>query len=406
MSARCYSASTLAIVLTIGATSSCGRSAETVRAEPISARTVAVVRVARGDLRRTLALAAEFRPYQEIDLHAKVAGFVKAIYVDVGDRVAAGQLIAELDAPEMVQEFDQADAALKHAQIEAERSRADLRRSEAEESAKRIAFDRLSGVVKVRSNLVAQQDVDDAKARLEIAEAQLASAKATVAAAEEQSQIAAAAKERASTLLTYLRIVAPFGGTVTKRLADTGAMIQSGTASHVQAMPVVQLSQVDRLRLVLPVPESIVPRIHVGGPVEVRVDALERVFQGQVSRFTGKLDTSTRTMETEVDLPNPDLAIKAGMVGYATLVLDERSDVVALPVQALASRSLPIKVLVVGVDRHLEERAIDTGLETPTRIEVTSGLREGDLVVVGARSDLRAGMIVDPKETGSPGDSR
>jgi RND family efflux transporter MFP subunit len=405
MSARCYSASTVAIVLALGAASSCSRASETVRAEPSSARTVAVVRVGREDLRRTLDLAAEFRPYQEIDLHAKVAGFVKAIYVDIGDRVAPGQLIAELEAPEMAQEFDQADAALKRAQVEIERSRADLRRSEAEESARRIAFDRLSGVVKVRSNLVAQQDVDDAHARLEIAAAQLASAKASVAAAEEQSQIAAAARERASTLLTYLRIVAPFGGTVTKRLADTGAMIQSGTASHVQAMPVVQLSQVDRLRLVLPVPESVVPRIRLGGPVEVRVDALQRVFQGQVSRFSGKLDTSTRTMETEVDLPNPDLTIKAGMVGYATLVLDERPSALALPIQALASRSIPIKVLVVGPDHRLQERTIETGLETPTHIEVTSGLRDGDVVVVGARSDLRAGMNVDAKDTGSSGDT-
>jgi RND family efflux transporter MFP subunit len=162
-------------------------------------------------------------------------------------------------------------------------------------------------------------------------------------------------------------------------------------------MPVVQLSQVDRLRLVLPVPESVVPRVRVNAPVEIRVDALKRVFQGRISRFTGKLDTSTRTMDTEVDLPNPDLTITAGMFGYATLVLDQRSAVLSIPVQALAGRSLPLKVLMVGSDGTLAERAVETGLETPDRIEVTSGLKEGDLVVVGASSDLKPGQHVIPK---------
>jgi RND family efflux transporter MFP subunit len=183
-------------------------------------------------------------------------------------------------------------------------------------------------------------------------------------------------------------------------------MIQAGTASHVQAMPVVQLSQVDRLRLILPVPESVVPRVHVGAPVEVKVDALKQVFQGRISRFSGQLDPSTRTMETEVDLPNPDFAIKPGMVGYATLVLDQRQGVVTLPVQALAGRSLPVTVLVVGPNRELQERQIDVGLETPDRIEVVSGMNEGEMVVVGARSDLRPGLRVDPKlQSDRPGDA-
>lgn len=375
---------------------SCSAGAGTVaRAE--TSRAVSVDRVSRQDLSRTLELAAEFRPYQEIDVHAKVAGYLKAIYVDVGDHVKKGQLIAELEAPEMMQEAAQAEAALKRSRVDVDRARADLQRNEAQARLRRMAMDRLSAVVKVRQNLVAQQDVDDTAGRLQEADAQVASAKAAVAAAEEQVQIATAARERNSALLTYLRITAPFDGTITKRLADPGAMIQAGTASHVQAMPLVQLSQVDHLRLVLPVPESVVPGIHLNAPVEVRVDALKRVFQGRISRFTGKLDSATRTMETEVDLPNRDLVIKAGMFGYATLGLEERSDVLSVPVQALASRSTPIKLLVVGSDNRLQERQVEIGLETPDRVEVTSGVREGEMVVVGARGDLRAGVLVAPK---------
>lgn len=376
---------------------SCSPAGDPVQANDAVARPVAVEPVRREDLRRALEIAAEFRPNQEIDLHAKVAGYLKAIYVDIGDRVKKGQLIAELEAPEMMQELAQAEAALKRAKVDVERARFELRRTEAQASIRRVSFDRLSSVLKARPNLVAQQDIDDASARVQDADAQLASAKAAVTASEEQVHVATAARERFSTLLTYLRIVAPFEGTITRRLVDPGAMIQAGTASAVQAMPVVRLSQVDHMRLVLPVPESVVPRIRVSAPVEVRLESLKRVIQGRIARFTGKLDPATRTMETEVDLPNRDSAIKAGMFGYATLVLEQREDVLTVPVQALASREAPVKVLVVGTDQRLLEREVRLGLETPERVEVVSGLEEGERVVLGARSNLRAGLLVDPK---------
>jgi RND family efflux transporter MFP subunit len=403
LSTACLIFLNVAVALT---TSSCAGEATAIEAGGETSRTVAVEHVKREDLGRTLELAAEFRPFQEIDLHAKVAGYLQAIYVDVGDRVEKGQLIAVLEAPEMSQELAQAEAALKRARVDVERVRSELRRSQAQESIRRVSFERLSSVVKTRPNLVAQQEIDDASARLREAEAQLSAAEATVTASEEQVQIAAAAKERYSTLLTYLRMTAPFAGTITRRLADPGAMIQAGTASSVQAMPVVQLSQVDHLRLVLPVPESIVPRIRADVPVEVRVESLKRVFQGRVARFTGKLDSATRTMETEVDLPNPDGVIKAGMFGYATLVLERRQDVLTVPIEALGSRSEPITVLVVGSDRRLQERQVKTGMETPDRVEVVSGLDEGDAVVIGARSNLRVGLMVEPQVSTATHDAR
>jgi multidrug efflux pump subunit AcrA (membrane-fusion protein) len=131
------------------------------------------------------------------------------------------------------------------------------------------------------------------------------------------------------------------------------------------------------------------------------VESLKRVFQGRIARFSGQLDTATRTMETEVDLANPDFVIKPGMFGYATLVLDQRSHVLTLPVQALSGRSVPVTVLVVGADKHLQERQVTLGLETPSRVEVLSGLRDGEMVVVGTRANLRPGVLVDPKAQGS-----
>jgi RND family efflux transporter MFP subunit len=393
----------MAIALAVVCLSACSGRTGTAAVE--TSRAVAVETVTRRDLGRSLELAAEFRPNQEIDLHAKVSGYVKAIYVDIGDHVARGQLIAELEAPEMSQQVAQADASLKRSLADVERARSELQRSEAQRAIRRLSFDRLSTVIKARPNLVAQQDIDDANARLQDADAQLSASQASLAVCQEQVQIARSAKDQLDTMLTYLRITAPFAGVITKRLADQGAMIQAGTASHVQAMPLVQLSEVDHLRLILPVPDSVVPGIRMNAPVEVRVDSLKRVFQGHISRFSGKLDSSTRTMETEVDLPNADSSIKPGMFGYATLVLEQRIGVLTVPVQALSGRSSPATILVVGPDKRLQERQVTLGMETPGRIEVLSGLHENELVVVGARANLQSGLLVDPKvqDTGARG---
>jgi RND family efflux transporter MFP subunit len=359
--------------------------------------TVAVTRVTRADLSRDIELAAEFRPDQEIDLHSKVSGYLKAIHVDVGDTVRQGQPIAELEVPELAQEINQAVAALKRSELEVERARNEVRRSEAAYGIRKLSYDRLTSVMQARPNLIAQQEIDDLSARYREAEAQFAAAKSAVAVAEEQVKVAAAAKARVDTIASYLKITAPFSGIITSRLADPGAMIQAGTASHTQAMPLVRLSKVDHLRLILPVPESLAARVRIGQPVEVRVDSLSRVFQGSISRFTGKLDSSTRTMETEVDIPNPGLVIKPGMYGYASLRLDQRMDVLSVPVQAVSSNGVTGTVIAVNSHKQLEERKVELGLETPEMLEVRSGLAEGDLVVVGNRNQLKPGMAVETK---------
>lgn len=166
--------------------------------------------------------------------------------------------------------------------------------------------------------------------------------------------------------------------------------------------PLVRLSQVDRLRLVLPVPESIVPRIKLGSPVEVRVDAVSSVVQGKVMRFSGILNTNTRTMQTEVDVPNPGYSLKPGMYAYATIILDAKGDVLAIPIQAIrAAGSNPSdprqQLAIVNEKNQIEMREVRLGLETPDRVEVISGLSEGDRVVIGNRGDLKPGQTVDPR---------
>jgi RND family efflux transporter MFP subunit len=371
------------------------------RGESPSAPTVAVARVTRGDIAQSLTIPAEFRPFQEIEVHAKVAGYLKSISVDVGDRVQSGQLLAVLEIPELQEEIKQDAAAVNRASEEVRRSQADLQRAESAHDVAHLSSARLAGVMKVRPNLVAQQDIDEATGRDRVAEAQVSTAQAALAAAKEQLEVAKAAQGKTQAMFDYARITAPFAGVITHRYADTGAMIQAGTSSQTQAMPIVQLSQNDKLRLVIAVPESAVSRIHVGNAVAVAVQSLHRTVTGKVARFADRLDTDTRTMRVEVDVPNQNLELVPGMYADATLVLDAAKDALVAPIQAIDRTEKGARVLVVGGDGHspgaIEERKVSLGLETDDRIEVTRGVSAGDLVVVGSRAQLKPGTTVSPK---------
>ena len=254
---------------------------------------MAVNRIARGDLAQTLTLAAEFRPYQEIEVHAKVAGYLKSISVDVGDRVSAGQLLAVLEIPELQDDMATDEASVKRSSEEVNRAQADIARAESAHDVAHLGATRLSAVMKQRPNLVAQQDIDEAQGRDRIAEAQVATAKAAVAAAQEQLAVRRANQNKTKTLFAYARITAPFAGVITHRYADTGAMIQAGTASQSQAMPIVRLSQNNLLRLIIQVPESAVSRIHIGAPVNVKVAGTRPQLRGAVSRASPAGSTPT-----------------------------------------------------------------------------------------------------------------
>jgi RND family efflux transporter MFP subunit len=363
-----------------------------------NAITVAVARVERKDLFQGLTLAAEFRPFQEIDLHAKVAGYLKEINVDVGDRVKQGQVIATLEIPEFKSELLQAEATKRRSESDVVRARSELQRAQSIYDAARLTHSRLSTVGKSRPNLLAQQEVDDALAKLQVAEAQLNAAKAAISVAEEQMHVQEANETRVKTLASYTVISAPFPGVITKRLADKGALIQQGTASQTQAMPVVRLSQIDHLRLVLPVPESVVPRIRLGRIVKVKVPSLNQTFDGKVSRFAEKVDTSTRTMETEVDVTNPRLILKPGMYAYADLELEQKANTITVPVQAVSRKENKATVMLVNAQKRLELREIVTGMETPDSVEILSGLSADEFVVIGNLSQLKPGQLVDTKE--------
>ena len=358
---------------------------------------VAAAPVTRADLSQVLTIAAEFRPYQEIDVHAKVAGYLQKIPVDVGDHVSEGALLALLEVPELQDELKQDRASIDRAAEEVKRAQADLARAESAHQIAHVSSERLVAAGKERPKLIAQQDLDDAASRDQQAEAQVATAKASIAAAQGQLAFANANADKTQTLVGYTRITAPFTGVITRRYADKGAMIQAGTASQTQAMPVVRLSQVDVLRLTIAVPESAVPRIHLKAPVTVRVPAIGRTFPGTVSRFAERLDPETRTMLVEVDVPNPSGELVPGMNADASIVLRQVTGALTVPIEAVDRSGAESRVFVVADGNRVESKTVRVDLETADRAAITGDLAPGALVVIGSRDQLKPGTVVSPK---------
>jgi RND family efflux transporter MFP subunit len=382
--------------------SSCSRNpgVQASTASASDAPTVAVATVKTEDLSRDLVLTAEFKPNQEVDVMAKVAGYIKQINVDVGDRVKEGDLLATLEIPEMNDDLNRASAAVERSNADVTHANDEVRRAESAYAIAHLSFQRLSAVAEKRPGLVAQQEIDVAQSKDLEAEAQVSAAKSALAASREQVHVNTSDVERVHTMKDYTRVTAPFTGVITKRYADKGSMIQAGTASQTQAMPVVRISENSQLRLILPVPESAVPTVHIGQQVAVRVPTLNRSFPGKVARFSGKLSMATRTMDTEVDVPNASLILIPGMYAEVNLTLSRHNAVLVVPVMAVDTDSEKSgRVMVITPNNRVEVRKISLGLETAQSIEVLSGLNEGDTVVLSGRSGLQAGQEVRPKAT-------
>jgi RND family efflux transporter MFP subunit len=330
---------------------------------------VAVARVAREDLYNEITIPAEFRPYLQVELHAKISGYLEQINVDIGDRVKAGQLLAVLEMPELKSDLDRAMAAAQ--------------RTEVDYKDVHLVYQRLKSVNQSHPNLVAQQELDAAEAKDSVAQAAIAAAKAEV--------------EKFQTMLAYTRITAPFDGVITHRYADPGSLIQAGTSSDTQSRPLVRLSDNYRLRLDFPVSVGNIRDIRVGDTVTVRVQSSGgKTFTGTISRCAQKVDEDTRTMNTEIEVSNPNLELVPGM--YATLVLkvEKRPQVLTVPTEAVSTGKSPNVYLVNG-RQELEERPVVLGIETAGKYEVLSGLKEGDLVMIGNRSEIKPGQRVTTK---------
>jgi RND family efflux transporter MFP subunit len=350
----------------------------------------------RGNIDQVLTLAGQFQPYQMVDVHPKVTGFIRRINVDIGDRVRQGETLAVLEVPELQAQLAGTVSEVARARDEITRAQHEVARAESTHDALKLDNQRLQDTAKAQPGLVAQQELDDAQAKDLSSAADVDAAKASLAAAEKGLQVAQADNQRVSAIEDYTNVVAPLDGVIIWRYADTGALIQSGISSNNQDLPIVKLAQTDVMRLRLPVPEQDIRYVHLGDQIQVRVDAINRSFSGKVVRFTREVNFETRTMETEVDVPNQDLTIDSGMYAIALLELNHAENAVTAPVGAIVLHGHQQQVYALDSANVVHIRDIQVGIEGTQLAEIRSGLQPGDRVIVGGEEKYRDDETVTP----------
>ena len=334
---------------------------------------VGVAKVVRQDMYNEVPIPAEFRPYVQSQLHAIVTGYVSKMLVDFGDKVKQGQVLATLNVPELQDQLNNA--------------KANQQQAEADYNNEHLLYTRLLQVDQEHPKLVAQQDLDTARSKDANAAAAVAAAKARVAELE--------------TRVSYTNIVAPFDGVITQRSVDPGALVQAGTSSD-RSPELLQVSDNYHLRLDFPVSVDFVQDVHVGVPVNVKVESLHgKLFTGKITRFQNQVNDQTRTMNTEIEIDNPELEIVPGMYAVVLFQYGKRPNALAIPTEAVSDPKSP-SVYLIDSDHKIAARPVTLGVEMPDMFQVTSGLQEGDLVMIGNRSQVHPGQSVEVKVVGQP----
>ena len=357
--------------------------------------TVRVAAVERRDLATDITLTAEFEPFEEVDVMAKLTGYIREMRVDVGDCVRRGQVLATLDVPEMQDELTKATAGVQQTDAEFAAAKDEATRIESTHELAHLSYERIRRVADTEPGLVPRQDLDEVRVRDQSAEAQVAASRSTLKAVEQKTHVSRAEQARLETLYRYASIVAPYDGVITRRYANVGTMVQPGGSPQIGG--VVRVAEERRLRLILPVPEIAVPSLKLGAPVSVLVPSMNRTFTGQVARFTNRIQQNTRTMDTQVDVGNADGLLVPGMYAEVRLSTERRPGALSVPIDAIDRAERSPRVFTVAADGVVHAQAVTLGLDTAQLVEVRSGLSEGQRVVLGRHAELREGERVRPQ---------
>lgn len=331
--------------------------------KPAPALEVKFVHPRLGDVSRNITLPGNIRAYQQTTLFAKVAGYLKSINVDKGDVVKEGDLLADIEVPELI---------------------ADLAKFKTEVEVAKIDFDRTLEAQKKAPDLVVPQTVDNARGKYEVAKANL---------------------DRIDKLLGFARITAPFSGVITMRYVDPGAFIPaatSGSAANTAAL--LTLMDFSKVRVQVAVPEPEVPLTAKGLPVIVRVEELPgSAFRGQITRISYALDEATKTMLVEAELPNPKWELRPGMFAQVKIGVERKSGVLVVPVEALVVERGGHSLFTVA-EGKAKKIAVKTGFDDGINVEIVSEKPDlppvtiNDQVILMGKQALAAGQAVNAVE--------
>jgi membrane fusion protein (multidrug efflux system) len=318
---------------------------------------VKVTRPSRGEIVRYVTLPGSIRANQQATLYAKVAGYLKSLGVDKGDRVQAGQSLGEIEVPELL---------------------ADLAKYKAEWDIADLDYGRAVMAHEKSPDLVVQQSVDAAKAKALMAKANL---------------------ERTQTMLSYAKITAPFSGIVTARFVDPGAFIPSATSgSAAQTAALVTLADFNTVRAQVALPEAEASLAQVGQPVKLAVEGLAgKTFESKISRLSYALDDATRTMLVEADLANPDLALRPGMYATIKVGVEKHTEALRIPVAALVLEKANAFAFVAR-GGQAKKTALKVGFNDGALVEVVGGLAGNEAVILAGKLPLTDGAAVNATE--------
>lgn len=358
--------------------------------QPISVRTITP---SSGTVSLSTSQPASVHPYQEADLAARVSGYVKSVAVDIGDEVKAGDVLAEIDAPEMGIQAERKQAEIQLLVSRKEQLEASVKSAEALLRAEVLEYERAEQLVK--TGAVTKRVRDESQSRKESSEAELAVAQAEVKSAEAAQQVAVKEFEELRTMIGYAQLKAPFDGVVTFRDLDPGDLVKVADSSGGDG-PLFQIAMVDTVRIRVAVPESDAVLVDAGDKAEFTCRALGgRVFEGEVARSSRSINPKSGTMRVEIDLKNADGNLISGMYGQATIQLERHDNVLTLPAAAVRFDETGSSASVdVVVDGKIKRVAVKTGIDDGAQIEITEGLSGGEQVVGSAVGRLAEGTEV------------
>lgn len=357
--------------------------------------TVSTAKAQKRDLVDKIDLTGNLTADEQVTIYAKVPGYLKTIHVDIGDRVRPGQIIAELDIPEMTTALGEKRAALLKAQAALEQARAAVDESRSEAEFAQINYQRLKNIHDRDADVLPGQDVDQARASQGVASGKLKNAEAQVKVAEAAVAAAEAEVRTLETMIGYARIQSPMAGVVIQRFVDRGALIQTATSSRTQAAPIVTIARTDRVRAVVDVPEASESYVHPGSPATLLIGGAS--VRAQVTRTAGALDPASRTLRAEFDINNPAGHFRPGSTVNVSLELRRLPSSVTVPVAAIRVQGVE-RLLFIIENGKAKQVKVKSGLESPDWIQVVEGLRGGEEVVVASAGALTEGAAVSVRQ--------
>ena len=361
---------------------------------PQRAIVVSVSKPDRRDITDRITVPGTVTPYEQVTLYAKVTGYLKSIKVDIGDNVRRGDVLAEIDVPEMAASIEEKRAGVVRAEAQVQQAQASISQYQAELEFRKASHKRLSAIRERDPGVLPQQEVDQALAGLGVAESKLQTARADVKVAEAAVASANAALATMNRMADYTRIVAPMSGVVTERFVDPGALVQAASTSRTQAAPLVSLARVDRVRVVVDVPEPSAPFVQRGTTASIELAGLPADgVSAKVARTGTVLNPGTRTMRVEFDVANRGLRLRPGMTASVTLDLREQPGAITVPISAIQASGGEQAVFFVDGDTA-KRSVVETGVESPEWIQVVHGLNGDERVVVTAALPLTEGAKV------------